>query len=174
LDWADSWDKVALWTDPAFVPFAEEPSAGGQTGNHLGLFAHPGALATGIAAPVLFRFHEHDPVFAWVAESAEHFVRMIDAAARGDDVEALRGRKHDVVVSLINQVQKEEAFEELEREDVHTLFWSGDRKKEAAAAERLTHKYRDRLWSYPLASIEAQQIMAKWQETIDDAWAKLK
>ncbi len=43
-----------------------------------------------------------------------------------------------------------------------------------AAAERLAHKYRDRLWSFPLASIEAQQVMARWQDKIDAAWAKLK
>lgn len=168
LEWADSWTQVALWTDPAFVPFAEEG------GNHLGLYAHPGALSTGIAAAVVFRFHEHDPVFSWVAESAEHFVRMIDAASRGDDVEALRGRKHDVVVSLLDQVQKEEAFEDVERKDVHALFWAGDRKLEAASAARLEARYRDRGWSFPLASIEAQQIMARAQDKIDAAWAKLK
>lgn len=168
LEWADSWDKVALWTDPAFVPFAEEG------GNHLGLFAHPGALTTGIAAPVVFRFHEHDPVFAWVAESAEHFVRMIDAASRGDDVEVLRGRKHEEVISLLDQVQKEEAFEDVERKDVHALFWAGARNLETAAAQRLEARYRDRGWAFPLASIEAQLIMAGWQDKIDAAWAKLK
>ena len=99
---------------------------------------------------------------------------MIHAASRGDDVEALRGRKHDVVISLIDQVQKEENFEDVERKDVHALFWSGARKLESAAAERLEARYRDRAWSLPLASIEAQQIMAAWQDKIDAAWAKLK
>jgi hypothetical protein len=168
LEWADKWSKVSLWTDPAFVPFAEEG------GNHLGLFAHPGALATNIPAAVVFRFHEHDPVFAWVAESAEHFVRMIDAAARGDDVEALRGKKHDVVVSLLEQIQKDDAYEDVERKDVHALFWSGDRKLELAAAERLEARYRDRLWTYPFASIEAQRLMATYQTKIDAIWSKLK
>lgn len=168
LEWADKWSQVALWTDPAFLPFAEEG------GNHLGLYVHPGALATGVAAAVVFRFHEHDPVFAWVAESAEHFGRMIDAAARGDDVESLRGRKHDIVLSLLDQVQKDDAYEDVERKDVHTLFWSGDRKAELAAAQRLEARYRDRLWTFPFASIEAQQIMARYQDEIDAAWAKLK
>ncbi|MBX3234197.1 MAG: hypothetical protein KIT84_40290 [Labilithrix sp.] len=174
LEWADAWTHLALWTDPVFVPFAEEPAAGDQRGNHLGLFAHPAALATGIAAPVVFRFQEHDPVFAWVAESADHFVRMIDAASRGDDVESLRGKKHDVVISLMDQVQKEEAFEDVERKDVHALFWSGARKRETEAAKRLEARYRDRAWSFPLASIEAQQILATWQDKIDAAWSKLK
>ena len=168
LEWADTWAQVSLWTDPAFIPFAEEG------GNHLGLHAHPGAISTGVAAPVVFRFHEHDPVFAWVAESAEHFVRMIDAASRGDDVETLRGKKHEVVTSLLDQIQKDEAFEEVERKDVHALFWSGARKLECAAAQRLEARYRDRAWSFPLASIEAQQVMASWQDKIDAAWAKLK
>lgn len=168
LEWADKWSQLSLWTDPAFVPFAEEG------GNHLGLYAHPGALATGVPAAVVFRFHEHDPVFAWVAESAEHFVNMIDAAARGDDVEALRGTRHDIVTSLMDQVQKDEAFEDVEREDVHTLFWSADRKAVAAAAERLEARYRDRLWTFPFASIEAQRLMAMYQDKIDLAWSKLK
>jgi hypothetical protein len=168
LEWADQWGQLSLWTDPVFVPFAEEG------GNHLGLFAHPGALATGAAAAVVFRSHEHDPVFAWVAESAEHFARMIDAAARGDDVESLRGTKHEMVTSLMDQVQKDEAFEDVEREDVHALLWSPDRKAIAAAAQRLEARYRDRLWTFPFASIEAQQVMALYQDKIDLAWSKLK
>lgn len=168
LEWADTWAQVSLWTDPAFVPFAEEG------GNHLGLYVHPGALSTGIAAAVVFRFHEHDPVFAWVAESAEHFVRMIDAAARGDDVEALRGQKHEAVLSLMDQVQKDENFEDVERKDVHTLFWNPDRKAVASAAQRLEARYRDRLWTFPFASIEAQMVMASYQDQIDHAWSKLK
>lgn len=168
LEWADQWTQLSLWTDPAFVPFAEEG------GNHLGLYVHPGALSTGVPAAVVFRFHEHDPVFAWVAESAEHFVNMIDAAARGDDVESLRGKKHEIVASLMDQVQKDEAFEDVERKDVHTLFWSPDRKAAAAAAQRLEARYRDRLWTFPFASIEAQQIMSLYQDKIDLAWSKLK
>jgi len=174
LEWADSWTQVALWTDPAFVPFAEEPSANDQRGSHLGLYAHPAVLAPGVAAAVVFRFHEHDPVFSWVAESAEHFVRMIDAASRGNDVEVLRGKKHDVVLSLLDQVQKDEAFEDVERKDVHALFWAGDHKLESASAKRLEARYRDRGWSFPLASIEAQQLMARSRDEIDAAWAKLK
>lgn len=174
LEWAEAWSHVALWTDPAFLPFAEEPTAGDQRGNHLGLYVHPGALSTGVPAAVVFRFQEHDPVFAWVAESAEHFARMIDAASRGDDVEPLRGRRHDVVVSLLDQVQKEEAFEDVERKDVHSLLWSADRKGATAAAHRLEARYRDRLWTFPFASIEAQRIMASYQDEIDAAWARLK
>ncbi|MBX3262018.1 MAG: hypothetical protein KF782_20205 [Labilithrix sp.] len=168
LEWADAWAHLEIWTDPCFVPFAIEG------GNHLGLFAHPTALAQGAPAPVLFRFHEHDPIFAWVAESAEHFVRMIDAATRGDDVEALRGTYHDVVASLVEATQREEAFEDVEREDVHALFWSGARVLESAAAERLLARYRDRGWSFARASIEAQIAISGWQDRIDAAWAKLR
>lgn len=168
LEWADQWRQLSLWTDPAFLPFAEE------RGDHLGLYVHPGALATGVPAAVVFRSHEHDPVFAWVAESAAHFVRMIEAASQGADVEALRGRKHDVVQSLLDQVQKDEAFEDVERKDVHALFWNPSRAEVAAAAQRLEARYRDRLWTFPFASIEAQQLMASYQDKIDAAWSKLK
>ncbi|MBX3200756.1 MAG: hypothetical protein KF894_21645 [Labilithrix sp.] len=168
LEWADAWAHLEIWTDPCFVPFALEG------GNHLGLFAHPAALAQGVSAPVLFRFHELEPVFAWVAESAEHFVRMIDAAARGEDVEPLRGTMHDVVASLVEATLREEAFEDVERKDVHALFWSGARVLESAAAERLLARYRDRGWSFARASIEAQLAIAAWQDRIDAAWAKLR
>ncbi|MBX3208509.1 MAG: hypothetical protein KF764_25985 [Labilithrix sp.] len=168
LEWADAWTHLELWTDPCFVPFATEG------GNHLGLFAHPVALDKGVPAPVLFRFHEHDPIFAWVAESAEHFVRMIDAAARGDDVESLRGSCHDVVASLVDATLREEAFEDVERKDVHALFWSGARVLESAAAERLLARYRDRGWAFPRASLEAQISLTGWQDRIDAAWAKLR
>jgi hypothetical protein len=168
VEWADSWAHLEIWTDPCFVPFAAEG------GNHLGLLVHPVAFAQGVAAPVLFRFHEHEPVFAWVAESAEHFVRMIDAVSRGEDFEALRGTQHEVVSSLIEATQREEAFEDVERKDVHALFWSGARAFESAAADRLATRYRDRGWSFALASIEAQIALAAWQDRIDAAWAKLR
>ncbi|MDF2695895.1 MAG: hypothetical protein K0S65_4278 [Labilithrix sp.] len=168
VEWADRWAHLEIWTDPCFVPFAAEG------GNHLGLLVHPAALGQGLPAPVLFRFHEHDPIFAWVAESAEHFVRMVDAASRGEDVEPLRGTQHDAVASLIEATQREEAFTDVEREDVHALFWSGARVLEAAAAERLATRYRDRGWTFALASIEAQIALAAWQDRIDAAWAKLR
>jgi hypothetical protein len=167
LEWADSWTHLEIWTDPCFVPFAAEG------GNHLGLFLHPVAMKEHVPAPVLFRLHEHDPIFAWVAESAEHFVRMIDAASRGEDVEPLRGETHEITAALVASTQREEAFEDLERKDVHALFWSGARVLESAAAERLQARYRDRGWSFALASIEAQQAIAGWQDRIDQAWAKL-
>jgi hypothetical protein len=168
LEWADTWMHLEIWTDPCFVPFAAEE------GNHLGLFAHPAATATeGCPAPVVFRFHEHDPIFAWVAESAAHFVRMIEAAARGDDIEPLRGSRDPMAHSLLESTQREEAFEDLERKDVHALFWSGARVLELAAAERLVKRYRDRGWVFPLASIEAQQTLAAFQDRIDSAWSTL-
>jgi hypothetical protein len=168
LEWADSWAHLEIWTDPCFVPFAVEG------GNHLGLFAHPSAREQGITAPVVFRFHEHDPIFAWVAESADHFVRMIEAASRGEDIEAHRGQRNEIVDALIDATQREEAFEDVEREDVHALFWSGARVLEVAAAERLLGRYRDRKWSFAEASIDAQLALAGWQERIDAAWAKLR
>ena len=167
VEWADSWAHLEIWTDPCFLPFAADG------GNQLGLFVHPVALEEGLPAPVLFRNHEHEPVFAWVAESAEHFVRMIDAASRGDDVEALRGICHDVVASLVAATQREEAFEDVERKDVHALLWSGARVLESAAAERLRTRYRDRGWTFALASVDAQIALAAWQDRIDAAWAKL-
>lgn len=167
LEWADTWTYLEIWTDPCFVPFAADG------GNHLGLFAHPAAMEQGIATPVVFRFHEHDPIFAWVAESPAHFVRMVDAAARGDDVESLRGQQHPAVMALLEATQREEAFEDLERKDVHALFWSGARVLELAAADRLEKRYRDRGWTFSLASLEAQRAIAGWQERIDAAWAKL-
>jgi hypothetical protein len=168
FEWADTWPYLEIWTDPCFVPF------GAEGGNHLGLFAHPAATAENVPAPVVFRFHDHDPIFAWVAESAEHFVRMLDAASRGEDIEPLRGEKHPVVMSLIEATQREEAFEDVERKDVHALFWSGARVLESAAAERLETRYRDRNWAFPLASVEAQRAIAVWQDRIDAAWAKLR
>jgi hypothetical protein len=165
LEWADQWSHLEIWTDPCFVPFAAEG------GNHLGLFVHP--VNREAPAPVVFRFHEHDPIFAWVAESAAHFVRMIDAASRGDDVESLRGEQHEVVAALLEATQREEAFEDVERKDVHALFWSGARVLELAAAERLEARYRERGWPFALASIEAQIQLASWQDRIDAAWAKI-
>lgn len=167
LEWADTWQHLEIWTDPCFVPFAAEG------GNHLGLFAHPVARDQHVPTPVVFRFHEHDPIFGWVAESAEHFVRMIDAAAAGQDVEALRGEQHEVIVALLAATQREEAFEDVERKDVHALFWSGARVLESAAAERLATRYRERGWTFPQASIEVQRQLAEWQERIDMAWSKL-
>ena len=168
FEWADSWQYLEIWTDPCFVPF------GAEGGNHLGLFVHPAAMAENVPAPVIFRFHDHDPIFAWVAESAAHFVRMVDAASRGDDVDALRGEPHPTVMALLEATQREEAFEDVERKDVHALFWSGARVLESAAAERLEARYRDRGWLFPLASIEAQRAIASWQDRIDAAWAKLR
>jgi hypothetical protein len=168
LDWADSWMHLEPWTDPAFVPIASSDA------NHVGLFAHPVALARGETAPVVFRFHEHDPIFAWVAESAAHFVRMVDAAARGEDFEALRGEPAPEATALMAATQQEEAFEDLERGDVHALFWSGARVLELAAAERLETRYADRGWAFPRASIEAQRLLATYQDLIDAAWAKLR
>jgi hypothetical protein len=167
LEWADAWTHFEIWMDPCFVPFAAEG------GNHLGLFLHPTAAREGLPPPVLFRFHEHDPVFAWVAETADHFVRMIDAAARGNDLEPLRGARHATLDALVEATQREESFEDVERKDVHALLWSGSRVLESAAAERLAGRYRDRQWGYALASIEAQRALAGWQERIDAAWAKL-
>jgi hypothetical protein len=166
LEWADSWTHLEVWTDPCFLPFAAEG------GNHLGLFVHPAAIEEA-PAPVIFRFHEHDPIFAWVAESAPHFVRMVEAASRGEDVEPLRGSPAPVMTALLEATQKEEAFEDLERKDVHALFWSGAPVLESAAAERLETRYRDRKWAFPLASIEAQRAIADYQERIDAAWARL-
>ncbi len=168
FEWADTWPYLEIWTDPCFVPF------GAEGGNHLGLFAHPVALAENVPTPVVFRFHEHDPIFAWVAESPAHFVRMIDAASSGEDIEPLRGEQHPVVMSLLEATQREEAFEDVERKDVHALFWSGARVLESAAAERLETRYRDRKWAFALASIEAQRAIAAWQDRIDAAWAKLR
>jgi hypothetical protein len=168
LEWADTWRHLEIWTDPCFVPFAAEGS------NHLGLFAHPRAIEADLPAPVLFRFHEHDPVFAWVAESAEHFVRMVDAAARGDDVESLRGKRHPLIDALVDATMREDASEDAERKDVHALFWSGARVLESAAAERLEALYRERGWAFPLASISAQRALSEWQDRIDAAWAKLR
>jgi hypothetical protein len=166
LEWADTWTHLEIWTDPCFVPFAAEG------GNHLGVFAHPAAMEEA-PAPVVYRFHEHDPIFAWVAESAAHFVRMVEAAARGEDFESLRGERDPVTDSLLEATQREEAFEDVERKDVHALFWSGALVLERAAAERLEKRYRDRGWAFPLASIEAQQALAGFQDRIDAAWAKM-
>lgn len=167
LEWADQWAHLEIWTDPCFMPFAAEG------GNHLGLFVHP-AIVTAHAPPVVFRFHEHDPIFGWVAASMEHFIAMIHAASRGEDVEPLRGEMHAVVRSLLEATQREEAFEDVERKDVHALFWSGARVLETAAAERLAGRYRDRGWTFPLESIETQLALAGWQDRIDAAWAKLR
>ena len=166
LEWADTWMHLEIWTDPCFVPFAAEG------GNHLGLFAHP-VVVEGRPAPVVYRFHEHDPIFAWVAESAAHFVRMVEAASRGEDIEPLRGARDPITDSLLESTQREEAFEDLERKDVHALFWSGARVLERAASERLEKRYRDRGWAVPLASIEAQQALATFQDRIDACWARL-
>jgi hypothetical protein len=168
LEWADSWAHLEIWTDPCFLPFAAEG------GNQLGLFAHPVAIEKHGAAPVDFRFHDHDPIFGWVAESAAHFVRMLEAASRGEDIEGLRGECHEVVATLLEATQREDAFEDLERQDVHALFWSGARVLELAAAERLQKRYRDRGWSFALASLEVQCALAGWQDRIDAAWAKLR
>jgi len=142
LEWIDTWTHLEIWTDPCFVGFAAEG------GNHLGFFAHPAAMNEHIPVPVLYRSHEHDPIFAWVAESAEHFVRMVDAASRGEEFESLRGEQHPLILSLIEQTSKDPAFEDLERKDVHALFWSGARVLETAAAERLEQRYRDRGWAF--------------------------
>ena len=166
LEWADTWNHLEIWTDPCFVPFAAEG------GNHLGLFAHP-AASENASAPVVYRFHEHDPIFVWVAESAAHFVRMVEAVARGEDFESLRGERDPVTDALLEATQREEAFEDVERKDVHALFWSGAHVLERAAAERLERRYRERGWTFPFASIEAQQALATFQERIDAAWAKL-
>jgi hypothetical protein len=166
FEWADSWTHLEVWTDPCFVPFATDGT------NHLGLFAHPTAIQEG-PAPVVYRCHEHDPIFAWVAESAAHFVRMIDATSRGEDVEPLRGERNAQAMALIEAIQREEAFEDLERKDVHALFWSGARVLELAAAERLEKRYADRGWSFCKASIQAQRALATFQDRIDAAWKKL-
>lgn len=167
LEWASAWTFLEIWTDPCFVPFAAEG------GNHLGLFIHPAILAAGHSPPVLFRLHEHDPVFSWVAESATRFTQMIDGVLAGADIEPLRGERHEIVSSLLEATQREEAFEDVERKDVHALFWSGARVLEAAAAERLDARYADRGWAFPLASIRAQRAIADWQDRIDALWAKL-
>ena len=167
LEWADRWTHLEVWTDPCFVPFAADE------GNQLGIFSHPVALARNESAPVVFRFHDHDPIFAWVAESTGHFGRMIEAAARGEDVEPLRGERRETVGALLEATQREEAFEDVERGDVHALFWSGARVLELLAAERLEARYRDRGWTFALASLDAQKAIATWQNEIDAAWAKL-
>jgi hypothetical protein len=167
VEWIDTWTHLEIWTDPCFIAFAAEGA------NHLGLFAHPAAMKEHVPVPVLYRNHDHDPIFAWVAESAEHFVRMVDAASRGEDFESLRGEMHPQIISLIDQTSKEEAFEDVERKDVHALFWSGARVLEVAAAERLEQRYRDRHWPFLQASIESQRMLAAWQDRIDLAWKKL-
>jgi hypothetical protein len=168
LDWADGWHHLDLWTDPAFVPFATDGK------NHLGLFAHPAALVRGDRAPVVFRFQDHDPIFAWVAESAGHFVRMIEAASRGENVDALRGQPAEESIARMEAIQREEAFEDVERGDVHALFWSGSRALEDAAAERLEARYAERRWDFPRASISAQRLLASFEDRIDTAWSKLR
>lgn len=168
MDWADGWPHFEIWTDPCFVPFAVEG------GSHLGLFAHPVVFEAGAPAPVVFRYHEHDPIFGWVAESVEHFVRMVDAVERGDDPAPLRGEIHAAVRSLLEATQREDAYEDVERQDVHALFWSGARVLELAAGVRLETRYRERGWTFLAASIEAQTAIAGWQDRIDVAWAKLQ
>lgn len=168
LEWADTWQHLEVWTDPAFVAFAASDT------DHLGLFAHPAAMARGESAPVVFRSHAHDPIFAWVAESAQHFVRMVEALEHGEeDVEHLRGEPQETVMALLAATRHEEAFEDVERGDVHALFWSGARVLELAAADRLEARYRERSWTFPLASLDAQRALAGWQDRIDAARAKL-
>jgi len=164
VGWADGWTHLDVWTDPVFVPIATDGK------NHLGLFAHP---ATG-AAPVVFRFQEHDPIFAWVADGAASLVRMIEAASRGEDVEPLRGEPDPESLARISAIQREEAFEDVERGDVHALFWSGTRALEDAAAERLEARYADRGWVFAKTSISAQRCIATYEDRIDAAWAKLR
>jgi hypothetical protein len=166
VEWADAWTFLEIWTDPCFVPMIAEGS------NHIGLYVHPRALDGG-SVPVLFRYHEHDPVFAWVAQSPAHFVAMIEAAGRGEDVEPLRGQLPDACAALIDATMHEEECRDQERKDVHALLWSGARVLEEAAAERLAKLYWAREWSFALASIEAQQALASWQDRIDRAMAKL-
>jgi hypothetical protein len=166
FEWVDTWAHLEIWTDPCFLPF------GAEGGNQLGLFLHPIAMEE-IMPPVVYRCHEHDPIFAWVAESAVHFARMLGAASKGEDFEAYRGQPDDVTMALLEATQREEAFEDVERKDVHALFWSGSRVLELAAAERLERRYRDRQWTFQLASVEVQRALAGWQDQIDAAWARL-
>jgi len=165
-DWSDDWRYLEIWTDPCFLPL------GSSEADHVGVFAHPALAAQEIPFPVVFRFHETSQE-AWIAASVEHFVAMVDAAASGGDIAAARGTPHDAVRALLAQTQEEEAFEDVERKDVHALFWSGSRALEGAAAERLSARYADRGWAFPQASIEAQQVLASFEARIDAAWAKL-
>jgi len=81
---------------------------------------------------------------------------MVDAALAGGDIMAARGTFHEEVRALLAQTQEEESFEDVERKDVHCLFWSGSRALEAAVAERLLTRYTDRGWAFARASVEAQ------------------
>lgn len=165
-EWANDWAYLELWTDPCFLPLVA-PDA-----DQLGVFAHPALAAQGVPFPVVFRFHETESLH-FIAESLEHLSAMIDAAASGSDPEPARGTRHEAVVALLGQTREEEAFEDVERKDVHALFWSHARGLESAAAERLAARYRDRGWAYALASIEAQQVLSSFQDRVDAAWKGL-
>ena len=165
-DWSDDWRYLEIWTDPCFL------AIGSSEADHVGVFAHPALAASDVPFPVVFRYHETSQE-AWIAESVAHFVAMVDAALAGGDIMAARGTLHDDVRALLSQTQEEESFEDVERKDVHALFWSGSRALEAAAAERLLARYTDRGWTFARASIEAQQLLAGFEARIDAAWATL-
>ena len=165
-DWSDDWRYYEIWTDPCFL------ALGSSEADHVGVFVHPALATAGVPFPVVFRFHETSQE-AWIAESVAHFAAMVDAALAGGDIMAARGTLHEDVRALLLQTQEEESFEDVERKDVHALFWSGTRALEAAASDRLLARYGDRGWVFPRASIEAQQLLATFEARIDAAWATL-
>jgi hypothetical protein len=100
FEWlADDWENVAaaqLATN--FLPIA------GADGDYLGVLLDPGLLARG-QAPVVYYFHEHDPVYTWVFESCATGAATLRALADKPRVSQLpRGTEHPFVAEALGAV----------------------------------------------------------------------
>ncbi|WP_394847153.1 hypothetical protein LZC95_06745 [Pendulispora brunnea] len=77
FEWyADDWASIGeARFEPAFYPIA------GADGDAFGLLIDMSLASQGIPAPLVYYFHEHDPVYTWVFESCATAVEVFTSAA---------------------------------------------------------------------------------------------
>lgn len=158
LSLGDFWqtellEPASMSFDPCYVPF------GGADGDTLGLYFYPPAVERGVV-PVLFAFHEEDPAFTWVAESADALESMVASKTKP---KAAKPRWDAEVATAIAALAKApgRGKQPLVRERylVWKLNQAGVAEADEAIVEELRGIYRELGWAGALAILdEARRV----------------
>lgn len=96
----DEWSAFGeAGLEPTFYPLA------GADGDYLGLVLDAELLSHGVPAPLVYYFHENDPIYSWVFEScacAAQVVRLAETKGRKD--QSLRGTEHPAVTAFLREM----------------------------------------------------------------------
>lgn len=158
FEWfSDEWSSVAqAGLEPAFFPLA------GADGDYLGLVLDADLLHEQ-QVPLVYYFHEHDPVYTWVFESCATAVQVLLAAeAKQPRKSVSRGIEHEPVTAFLREMS--DPGEARDASNTRALsrrwLWEGARGDEVAVAfERAGN-------AFAVRNILAQRIWREFEEKI--------